>query len=286
MDDCVWTTLEGDHIVRTPMIPTLLLALALPVALALGCNSQDSTQPSVSGAGGLDPAQATAPELTPPADIATLAVSEPPLPPFNPNNFVQKVDNLLFPLPLGRRLVYRGTEDGLPEVVITDITRLHKTILGVPITVVLDRVFLDGRLKEKTFDWYAEDKNGNVWYFGEDTKEFDENGKVISTAGSFEAGKNGAKAGVIMRSHLVRGQVTPQEFAPGVAEDKARVLDLHATVTVPFGTFHECLKTEEFTALEPDVLENKFYCPRYGIVRERDARGGTVSTALVNVIQK
>jgi hypothetical protein len=89
-----------------------------------------------------------------------------------------------------------------------------------------------------------------------------------------------------MRSHLVRGQVTPQEFAPGVAEDKARVIDLHATVTVPYGTFHECLKTEEFTALEPGVLENKFYCPGIGIVKERDVRGGTVRTGLTNVVQR
>ena len=81
-------------------------------------------------------------------------------------------------------------------------------------------MFLNGELKEKTFDWYAQDEDGNVWYFGEDTKEF-ENGKVVSTAGSFEAGKNGARAGVIMRAHPKVGQVTPQEFAPGVAEDKA-----------------------------------------------------------------
>jgi hypothetical protein len=256
--------------VRTPSIFTLLL-LTLSVS-ALGCTTQDATQPSI-----FDRSQVPTPTIA--------SSAEPPLPPFDPKNFVREVDNLLFPLPLGRRLIYRGTEDGERETVITDVTRLHKTILGVPVTVVLDRVFLAGELKEKTFDWYAEDKNGNVWYFGEDTKEF-ERGQVVSTAGSFEAGKKGAKAGVIMRSHLVRGQVTPQEFAPGVAEDKARVIDLHATVTVPYGTFHECLKTEEFTALEPGVLENKFYCPGIGIVKERDVRGGTVRTGLTNVVQR
>jgi hypothetical protein len=257
--------------VRTRPI-CLLLTLALPVTFALSCSSQDTTQPSTLSSS----SQAVA---------SAARASEPPLPPFDPGAFVATVDNLLFPLPLGRRLIYHGSEDGKPETVITDVTRLHKTILGVPVTVVLDRVYLAGVLKEKTFDWYAEDRNGNVWYFGEDTREF-ANGKVISTAGSFEAGKNGAKAGVIMRSHLVRGQVTPQEFAPGVAEDKARVVDLHATVTVPFRTFHDCLKTEEFTALEPDVLENKFYCPGYGIVRERDVRGGTVNTALARVVSR
>jgi hypothetical protein len=269
--------------VRIP-IPSLLPTVALAVTLAC-CSSQDTTQPSSVGAGGQDSTAAAAFDpVTPPADLAASA-NEPPLPPFDPDNFVAEVDNLLFPLPLGRRLVYRGTEDGLPELVITDVTRLKKTILGVPVVTVLDRVFLAGELKERTFDWYAEDKNGNVWYFGEDTKEY-ENGKVATTAGSFEAGKNGAKAGVIMRSHLVRGQVTPQEFAPGVAEDKARVLDLHATVTVPYGTFHECLRTEEFTALEPDALENKWYCPGVGIVKEKDVRGGTVSTQLRRIVQR
>ena len=109
---------------------------------------------------------------------------------------------------------------------------------------------------------------------------------MVSTAGSFEAGKNGARAGIIMRAHPKVGQITPQEFAPGVAEDKARVVDLDVTVTVPYGTFHHCLKTEEFTALEPDALENKFYCPGVGIVRERDVRGGTVRTALTKIVQR
>jgi hypothetical protein len=253
--------------------------LALASVFALGCDSPNPVQSSaVSPA---DPAPSL--EITQaaaPADPSTASG----LPEFDPGDFVRRVDNPLFPLPLGTRLVYRGSEDGKPEKVVTDVTRDHKTILGIPVVVVLDRVFLDGVLIEKTFDWYAQDEDGNVWYFGEDTKEF-ENGKVVSTAGSFEAGKNGAKAGVIMRAHPKLGQVTPQEFAPGVAEDKARVVDLDATVRVPFGTFHHCLKSEEFTPLEPAVLENKFYCPGVGIVRERDVRGGTVSTALTKVFR-
>ena len=151
--------------------------------------------------------------------------------------------------------------------------------------VVLDRVFLSGELKEKTFDWFAQDKDGNVWYFGEDTKEF-ENGKVVSTAGSFEAGKNGAKAGIIMLAHPVLGKVTPQEDAPDVAEDRGRPVDLDATATVPFGTFHKCLRQEEFTPLEPEALEEKLYCPGFGIVDERDLSGGNVHTSLTNVIQR
>lgn len=257
--------------------PISAMMLALASVIALGCDSHNPVQPSALGAA--DPAPSLKTSQPAAAAIASTASR---LPEFDPGDFVRVVDNPLFPLPLGTSLIYRGTEDGQPEKVITRVTRDHKTILGVPVVVVLDRVFLDGVLKERTFDWYAQDEDGNVWYFGEDTKEF-ENGKVVSTAGSFEAGKNGAKAGIIMRAHPKLGQVTPQESAPGVAEDKARVVDTHATVTVPYGRFHHCLKTEEFTRLEPDVLENKFYCPGIGIVRERDVRGGSVNTALTKV---
>ncbi len=254
----------------TRWLPRMLLVLA--PTIALGCHSQDLTQPATLGSD-------QAPVLT--SDLGSNVLDLPPFP--DPSAFVPVVDNPLFPLPLGRRLISRGTEDGEPETVITDVTVGHKTILGVNVVVVLDRVFLSGELKEKTFDWYAQDKAGNVWYLGEDTKEY-ENGKVVSTAGSFEAGKNGASAGIIMRAHPKQGQTTPQEFAPGIAEDKARVLDLNATVTVPLGTFNHCLKTAEFTPLEPDGLENKFYCPGIGIVQERDVSGGTVNTGLARII--
>jgi hypothetical protein len=243
---------------RTRPIPPLLLALAL------ACDSQYATQPSA------------------PADRSARA-SE--LPEFDPADFVAGVDNRLFPLPLGRRLIYRGTEDGEPEQVVTDVTRDRKTILGVRVVVVLDRVYLSGELIEKTFDWYAQDRHGNVWYFGEDTREF-ENGKVVSTAGSFEAGKDGARAGIIMRAHPKLGQVTPQESAPGVAEDESRVLDRNVMVAVPYGTFRHCLETEDFTPLEPGALEQKFYCRGVGVVSERDVRGGTVHTALTRIVSR
>jgi hypothetical protein len=257
------------------LTPPTMLAPAF--VLALACCSQDPVQPSAADSA---PGVATAPTIT----AAKTAKAESKLPKFDSDHFVRGVTNPLFPLPLGTRLIYRGTEDGLPERVVTEVTREHKTILGVPVVVVLDRVFLDGVLKEKTFDWYAQDKHGNVWYFGEDTKEF-EDGKVVSTAGSFEAGKDGAQAGIIMRAHPKLGQTTGQEFAPGVAEDKGHVLDLDATVTVPYGTLHHCLKQEEFTPLEPAALEHKFYCPGLGVVRERDVRGGTVNTALTHVLR-
>jgi len=256
---------------RTPPTTPRLAAIAA-ISLTLGCCSPDATQPS---AAGVSPADTTSV-----IEAKRVGIAD-----FNPDDFVGAVDNPLFPLPLGRRLIYRGTGDGEPMRVVTDVTRQHKTILGVNVVVVLDRVFVSGELAELTFDWYAQDRHGNVWYFGEDTKEF-EDGEVVSTAGSFEAGKNGARAGIIMRAHPKVGLTTPQESAPGVAEDQSRVVDKNVTVTVPYGTLRHCIKTAEFTPLEPDVLENKWYCPGIGIAREQDVRGGNVTTALTAIVQR
>ena len=266
-----------------PSLPVVAPSLLLAALLTQACSPGDSLEPRDS----LTPAATASATVaaSAPADAAPLAATVAELPPFNSDNFVRQVTNPLFPLPLGRRLIYKGSEDGEPEMVITDVTRDHKTILGVPVVVVLDRVFRSGELAEKTFDWYAQDKQGNVWYFGEDTKEF-ENGKVVTTAGSFEAGKHGAHAGILMWAHPVLSRITPQEFAPGVAEDKARVIGLDVTLHVPYGTFEHCLKQAEFTDLEPDAVEYKYYCPGLGVVRERDVRGGTVITSLTSVVQR
>jgi hypothetical protein len=256
---------------RTPRT-TLTRAAIAAAALALGCSSQDVTEPSTAGMSPADPPSGI--------DAKRVGIED-----FDPDDFVGAVNNPLFPLPLGRRLIYRGTGDGEPMRVVTDVTRQHKTILGVPVVVVLDRVFVSGELAELTYDWYAQDWHGNVWYFGEDTREF-EDGEVVSTAGSFEAGKNGARAGIIMRAHPKVGLTTPQESAPGVAEDQSRVVDKNVTVTVPYGTFRHCIKTAEFTPLEPEVLENKWYCPGVGIARERDVRGGNDTDALTAIVQR
>ena len=117
--------------------------------------------------------------------------------------------------------------------------------------VVLDRVFVSGELTEKTFDWYAQDEDGNV----------------VSTLGSWEAGKNGAKPGIIMLAHPKVGDGYRQEFLAGIAEDRARVVRRGLEVKVPYGTFHNCLKTVEFTALEPGIREAKYYCPKVGFVK-------------------
>jgi hypothetical protein len=248
------------------LLPPVLVALA--ATLVLGCDQSTSTLPTSTAD------KATAPSL------GTASST----PDFDPKDFVARVDNRYFALQPGTRFIYRGTEDGQPEKVVTDITRRQKTILGVKVVVVLDRVFLGGALKEQTLDWYAQDQDGNVWYFGEDSKEF-ENGRVISTAGSWEAGKNGARAGVIMLAHPHVGQSYHQEFAAGVAEDMARVLSVNAKVSVPFGSFKHCLKTAETTPLEPGAKEIKVHCPGVGFVKGDDVSGGTAHSVLTDIIR-
>jgi hypothetical protein len=229
------------------------------------------------------PQDATAPTSTNIAATDIAATSESGLPAFpGPDGFVRRVDNPLFPLPLGTRFIYEGLEEDEPMRDIIDVTTREKTILGVKVVVVLDRVFIAGDLAERTLDYFAQDTRGNVWYLGEDTKEF-ENGKVVSTAGSFEAGKNGAKAGIVMRAHPKLGQTTQQEDAPGVAEDQSTVVSLDETVATPYRTFHHCIKTKDFTPLEPGALEVKFYCRGVGFVRARDVSGGSAHQALTGI---
>jgi hypothetical protein len=249
------------------LLPPILVALAATFALA--CDQSTPTQP-------------TSAADTPTASAMAAASKAPD---FDPKDFVARVDNRYFPLRPGTRFIYRGTEDGEREKVVTDVTHRHKTILGVKVVVVLDRVFLSGTLKEQTLDWYAQDEDGNVWYFGEDSKEF-ENGQVISTAGSWEAGKNGARAGVIMLAHPHPGQSYQQEFAAGVAEDRARVLSVNARVSVPFGSFKHCLKTAETTPLEPGAKEIKLNCPGVGFVKGDDVSGGTAHIVLTDIIRR
>ena len=194
-------------------------------------------------------------------------------PVINPANFVRHVTNPFFPLPPGRTFVYEGqTEDGFEH---NDFIVTHKTkrIMGVTCTEVHDVVYLDGKLAEDTLDWYAQDRQGNVWYFGENTAEFEE-GRPVTLAGTFTAGVNNDKPGIIMEANSVVGDFYRQEFSLGNAEDNALVVSLKTTVKVPAGEFHACLKTEETTPLEPDALEDKYYAPGVGNVLTVDLQAG------------
>lgn len=204
-----------------------------------------------------------------------------------PENFVKRVNNPYFPLIPGKTFTYKNTivEDG--DTTIQDIsvcvTTNIKMILGVECTVVHDVVKEKGQLAEDTFDWYAQDRAGNVWYFGEDTKAF-ESGEV-NTEGSWEGGVDGAEPGIIMHAdpaaHL--GQAYYQEFYKGHAEDQAINLDTAGTAKVPYGTFTNCLRIREFTALEPGVVERKYYAGGIGLVLTETVEGGNEREVLLKV---
>jgi hypothetical protein len=204
------------------------------------------------------------------------------LPIFDPADFVSRVDNPYFPLVPGAVHTYVGdTEEGV-ETTEAEVLHTTKVILGIATTVVRDRVYLNGSLIEDTFDWYAQDREGNVWYLGEDVKNY-ENGVLVSTTGSWEAGKDGATAGIIMEARPRIGDSYPQEHAEGVAEDAARVLSLSKTVSVPFGTFEQCLQTEEWTPLEPGARQFKYYARGVGLVLELSRHGGRQRVELISI---
>lgn len=193
-----------------------------------------------------------------------------PTPPLDPANFVDVIDNPYLPLEAGVTRTYEAdTPDG-EEVTVDVATPDTKVILGVTTRVVHNTVTLDGSLIEETFEWYAQDKDGNVWYFGEDTKEF-EDGQLATTEGSWEAGVDGAEAGIIMLADPHAGDQYIEENAPDVALDEARVISVSRSVEVPYGEFEDCLETKDFTDLEHGVSEFKIYARGVGLVEERDA---------------
>jgi hypothetical protein len=197
-------------------------------------------------------------------DNADSANDQYPLPKFDPCNFGNEIiDNPYFTLTPGTTFTYQTeTEDGTEKDMVI-VTNETKEILGITTTVVWDRVWLDEELTEETFDWHAQDKQGTVWYMGEDSKEY-ENGEVVSTEGSWEAGVDGAQPGIIMEADPQVGDSYRQEYYPGHAEDAAKVVSLGEEVTVPFGTFTNCLQTRDVSLLEPNQDEDKYYCKDAG----------------------
>jgi hypothetical protein len=205
-----------------------------------------------------------------------------PRPPALPDQFVAQINNPYLPLTPGTTWTYKGKLDGEAATDVFTVTDQTKVILGVVTTVVQDQVFIHGDLVEDTHDWFAQDIDGNVWYLGEDTKELD-HGQVVSTEGSWEAGVNNARAGIFMPATPQVGQTYKQEDAKNVAEDCSKIVDLNASVKTPYITSNEALMTEEFSLLEPDVLDNKFYVRGIGLVREQTAVGGSDVLELVSL---
>ena len=197
----------------------------------------------------------------------------------DPGNFVRHVTNTYFPATPGTVWVYKGTKDGQAQKDRVDVTDRTRVILGVTTTVVHDVATQGGHVVEATFDYYAQDKHGNVWYFGEDTESY-ENGHV-STEGSWLAGRDGASPGIVMEGMPLPSDGYRQEFYQGHAEDMAWVLANSSRVKVPFGTFYPALKSLEWSRLEPGVIDEKDYGGNVGIIREISRTGPPETSYLV-----
>ena len=200
----------------------------------------------------------------------------------NPADFSARVDNPWFPLKPGSSYVYRGIKDGQPSRDVMTVTHRTTKIQGAPCVVVHDVLYIRGKLHERTTDWYTQDKKGNVWYFGEQTAEFDKNGQVTSTEGTWQAGRNGATPGIFFPANVKVGQSGRQEFYKGHAEDHFQIVSLNQTVKVPYLSTNRALLTKEWTPLEPGVIDHKFYVRGIGVVLEQTVKGGSERNELVS----
>lgn len=188
-------------------------------------------------------------------------------PDLDPADFVPTINNPFAPFAPGAHWVYEGmTDEGLERIEV-DVLFGTRTILGIEATVVQDRAFLNGELIEDTVDWLAQDRDGNVWYLGEVAQNFEDD-KLANLDGSWEAGADGAEAGLWMKGAPAVGDVYRQELLLREAEDIGEVLSLTEVVTVAAGSFSNCLQTGDYTPIEPGVLEHKFFAPGVGLVFE------------------
>jgi len=192
------------------------------------------------------------------------------------------IDNPLFPLVPGTTFTYEGEKDGAPLRDVMTVTSTSRTIMGVPVRVVRDTAYSNGILAEDTFDWYAQDDAGNVWYFGEDTTEYAPDGTVITKFGSWEAGVGDNLPGILMEAQPSAGDTYRQEYAPGVAVDMATILSRGKHITVPAGSYDNVLETKEFSCIESGS-DHKFYAPGTGLIRELAVSAGRENISLVSV---
>jgi hypothetical protein len=191
----------------------------------------------------------------------------------DPANYVSQVTNPWFPLIPGQTRTYTGVKDDQAAHEVFVVTAETRTILGVTCVVVRDTLTLDGKPAERTDDWYAQDRAGNVWYFGEDTATLNPDGSVKDREGTFQAGIDGARAGIYMTARPQLGVDYKQESYPGHAEDHFVATDLSVPVTVPYRAFPSALRTKEYTPLEPDVVDHKWYVSGVGVVKEEAEDG-------------
>jgi len=246
-----------------------LLAVAATSVLA-ACTSQAAPRP-VDATPTPPP---TSPSTGPQVPTGPLA------PTFDKSNFVSVIDNPYYPLKPRMKWVYDGTRDGVRQRDVVTVTDRTKVIDGVSTTVVTDVATAGGKVLEKTEDWFAQDRDGNVWYMGEATAAYD-NG-AVDTSGSWTAGVNGGQPGIIMPSKPAVTDSYRQEFLAGEAEDTSWIIDTGLKVTVPYGTVTSAIRSLEYTRLEPDVVDTKVYAPGIGIVREASIAGPKETADLIS----
>jgi hypothetical protein len=271
--------------------PSAIASAAILLLGLTGCGSTSSTATPGGTAQAIPspaPVASTSPPPTAlPSPTATVAPTARPTPDLSgridPANFTATVDNPWLPFVPGSVFTYTGTKDGKAAVDVVTVTAKTAVIDGVTCVLIEDRLKLNGVLEEETVDYYTQDLAGNVWYFGEDTKELDAKGRVTSREGTWHAGVDGAVPGVFMEADPVIGNAYLQEFYKGHAEDHYRVKSLTESVTVPAGAYTGVLLTEEWTPLEPDVLDNKYYVKGIGEVREVAVKGPREELKLVKV---
>ncbi len=262
-----------DH--RRRIAGTALAALGAVLLLA-SCSSDEpatsgspsSTSPSSTSAA---PTTTTAAPATPVIDPGDGGDYQPDLDPTT----VAEIDNPYLPLRPGTRWVYEGeTDEGTERIEIEVLSERHP-VMGIDATVVRDTAYLDGEMIEDTIDWYTQDAEGNVWYLGEQTAEY-EGGDVVSTKGSWEAGVDGALPGIVMPADPSVGDAYRQEYLAGEAEDMGEVIRTGGTASTPAGPYADVVVTRDWTPLDPDVIEEKSYAPGVGFVAEVKPKTGEI----------
>jgi hypothetical protein len=240
------------------MIRSLAVAIAVLALTACGGGGSKSTPSS----------SASLPQGTKPVKL-------------DPADFTTNIDNPYWPMRPGSHWVYREVENGETQRVDVTVTNQTKTLSGIEARVVHDRVSRNGETLEDTYDWYAQDSAGNLWYLGEDTAEY-ENGNLKTKEGSWAAGVHGAEPGVVVPANPKQGMTYREEYYAGHAEDGAEVLGVDSQVQVPFGRFKNALLTRNYSTIEPTVEEMKLYAKGVGPVMELLVSGGSGRTELLS----
>ena len=190
-------------------------------------------------------------------------------PAIDPADFVDTIDNPYLPYAPGMRWVYEGESDGEVERTEVEVLDERREVMGISAVVVRDTVYVDGEIAEDTYDWFAQDADGNVWYLGEDTHEY-EDGEPVNDEGAWEAGVDGALPGIVMPADPEVGDAFRQEYYEGEAEDMGEILEVGVSRSIGLGDYDDVVVMEHWNPLEPDVIEEKWYAAGVGVIYETD----------------